>query len=1014
MGKWAKIGCLGLVLVVVGTLIGGLIFTTTQIPDVPSQLADSLPRTIISINKPSNNSHWYLPAPITIAADVVSSTTNGSLELWVDDALVESRNAASGSAVWHWTIKTEGMHVLVVRARDTQGRLTTSNAVRVVGTRNPNPGFVTVYSAKTGDTVASIAANSKIAPQKILDLNPKLDLNSPLPNTSPVKIPISPPALPSSALSSDSNNSPLTNLQTQLPSFTPINSVTFWIGKFFNQTVPDAPGLMLQTSQCTISALITDNSNNEDGFNLYRLDPNSQTYKRIATFSANSNTTLPIKYDDSNLFGTFSYYVSSFNALGETPGKIFNATITTPSCQTPFWIGQLTLYPNTSLPLIPFQPNLVAKYDKAYFYLEINNQPWGRVPQDPNQFLALKDGILNIDEQIQARIPPPVQGDATLNIDAWGWQNGKLVHIGKFTRKMSASKNIDLVNPKLEICSDSAAQSQPNCNNLYQTKHTQFTDWTTVSFRWSAPPETYGIYQVWSFPLPETNDCPVNVPGIVTSGLIGEQSGSNTFKIDFSKWKPTSGFAIRVIALNHQGKQICEQSNTVTIGFIPPPPPPSAPAVMPDPYDIHIASIDPIQFPDPQWAYCVTITKNDYYQSVPNTSERVAQLYQDMVVQGVDPNIAYLRAPWIPLPVGSRVCPNSYQPPADPCEDTFSLSCAWATFKATGEQFITAINNASQGYQSAKTWLVENVASIIPGCDNSTCKQVLSASLNAGLAALGVPPSLPNFDQIKQKGQVYIAEQMLEELGVSCTNPSDPCNSLVQLGHDEAKKLIIQGLDVMFEQLAASQSNSSCTSVEESHARGYEQLCFPYEDAAYIATVPVSESVGQPAMITLNIMRKTSVPDSALPSAFSCSFKIESSAKNGSWVGQPVLLGGTVPWTGKELTDEQADQAGLFKSVEGKIPRNLAGSQLTLPLMLMPNSATYYAGGNPYAGYWISEHWNFNYYDCQSQCYNTPDDWMLLYRGADAKFTVTESCTSPSTPGFQNVTKAQSNIHIDK
>lgn len=50
------------------------------------------------------------------------------------------------------------------------------------------------------------------------------------------------------------------------------------------------------------------------------------------------------------------------------------------------------------------------------------------------------------------------------------------------------------------------------------------------------------------------------------------------------------------------------------------------------------------------------------------------------------------------------------------------------------------VNWASAAWESIKSFAIDQLASIIPGCD-STCKDLLESGLNAGLAAMRIPPS---------------------------------------------------------------------------------------------------------------------------------------------------------------------------------------------------------------------------------------------------------------------------------
>jgi|GEM_PF-2541062 len=86
-------------------------------------------------------------------------------------------------------------------------------------------------------------------------------------------------------------------------------------------------------------------------------------------------------------------------------------------------------------------------------------------------------------------------------------------------------------------------------------------------------------------------------------------------------------------------------------------------------------------------------------------------------------------------------------------------------FDAVFSFVVDAINWVSDAWDSLKATCIDIVASAIPFCDDP-CKAGLNLALNAGLAALGVPPSLPNFEQLLDGGVEYLAATMAAEAGV--------------------------------------------------------------------------------------------------------------------------------------------------------------------------------------------------------------------------------------------------------
>ena len=75
-----------------------------------------------------------------------------------------------------------------------------------------------------------------------------------------------------------------------------------------------------------------------------------------------------------------------------------------------------------------------------------------------------------------------------------------------------------------------------------------------------------------------------------------------------------------------------------------------------------------------------------------------------------------------------------------------------------------AINWASGFYKDLKTKFISTLVDIIPGCSGSkACKYAIKTGLEAGMAAVGMPPELPDFDQLQAMGEGYLVEVMAEQ-----------------------------------------------------------------------------------------------------------------------------------------------------------------------------------------------------------------------------------------------------------
>ena len=77
------------------------------------------------------------------------------------------------------------------------------------------------------------------------------------------------------------------------------------------------------------------------------------------------------------------------------------------------------------------------------------------------------------------------------------------------------------------------------------------------------------------------------------------------------------------------------------------------------------------------------------------------------------------------------------------------------------------VNFISRVWDSLKNACVSVVASAIPGCsDSGWCQAAVSGCLDVGLAAIGAPPSIPNFSDLQNMGVSYLAASISESVGV--------------------------------------------------------------------------------------------------------------------------------------------------------------------------------------------------------------------------------------------------------
>jgi hypothetical protein len=86
--------------------------------------------------------------------------------------------------------------------------------------------------------------------------------------------------------------------------------------------------------------------------------------------------------------------------------------------------------------------------------------------------------------------------------------------------------------------------------------------------------------------------------------------------------------------------------------------------------------------------------------------------------------------------------------------------------------FADVVNYASKLWEEIQDAVVDVAASavdevgIVDCGKGSTCRGALETGLEIGLAAMGVPPSLPNFDELMDQGLDYLAAEVASQTGV--------------------------------------------------------------------------------------------------------------------------------------------------------------------------------------------------------------------------------------------------------
>jgi hypothetical protein len=986
------------------------------------------PEVVVSLSRPATGETYPRWSPIPVTATSQTSEAVRALELWVDGSLEASVVPDSSLTRWEWVAAEAGAHTLLARAVTESGATAFSNKVTIFVSEEAAQ-MTRLLRAAEGDTVESLAAAASVSPEDLVTLNPGLVAGQPIAPETPVKVPHAsglegvqlapPPPAP--------EVQPGTTLPAQpyvVPGF-----FTNLGALFGTNTPPAAPSIGATAQGCTAQLVILDQADNEDGYRIYRLDSSTPVFAAVAEVAAGDGT-LPLLHTDFDLSGAVNYYVTAFNSAGESaPSNLAGVNITSSACQSAFWeaaggFGQ----PDPGGPgggggggnATNFDVLIPPTYDQVYFYLSLNDGPWSRVPRFENEFLTPANGFFSLDALLEGAVTPPAAGTLKVNVDAWGWSGGMLAYIGAFERTYEAPENqqpFAVFPGQLELC------DIQKCGEFGQYGLEWTGDGGAHNLRWTpGPGTTAGLWQVSRSPFEA--GCELEPAGVFLSGFLQAQYETQVFTVEFPNAgeddysipipQPGGGPSIsvsgaalpqvyytRILPL-FNGQPTCDPTNMVVLHVQEPPQvelvaPPSAPTP-PLPYSVDIVEFTPIHFPDYAFRYCVTITENPYYGQDPF----------NLIEQG-----HYLESGWTDVPVGQDICPAPYV-----YEEPGIL-------EQIGDFLKEALNTISFMYAALKQLVIDIVAHLLPLCAEanlaaelgsetgealkeeleSYCGTAAEIAVNAAMTYVGLPPSIPNYDQVMEtaKGQAteIIAQQFEEQTGLPCI---DACRDLIR-----------QALDQMQETIEDEFSDSACVGELEAHDNGIEPMCLP----DFIKSAPMREGTLEPALVKVIVTRNADVPDSAFPNpeefSTDCRLRVVTFAENDSWVGQEVFVGSDYQtgalqyWTGTTLS------GAPFQSIYGGTPVLAPGESAELTFALNVKRGTYPPGVD---GFWlpgrlaiIQDHVNGsqlqNYYGTHY------DDWNYLYFGAQLTVTAVVTCTT-AADGYTPSQSEASDVWVEQ
>jgi hypothetical protein len=314
--------------------------------------------------------------------------------------------------------------------------------------------------------------------------------------------------------------------------------------------------------------------------------------------------------------------------------------------------------------------------------------------------------------------------------------------------------------------------------------------------------------------------------------------------------------------------------------------------------------------------------------------------------KGVCPHRMILDTDWL-MPTGvvfkkagAPICPAPYKGMGEK---------AW--YEQLWDALSSGLSWASQAYANLKSSLVNAVGSIACA-GNGDCKSLLSAGLDIGLAAMGMPPDIPNFDQLVDGGFDYLAGEISDQAG---------CPDVV------CKDAVTQGLK---KALAQQKNTNPICDATRAHEQGVEPLCLPNGVTAHLDPAATYRD----AKAVLEIRRNQLDGNAGRYKLFLT-----------AWATNANSVGGTItniePY-GKSLKIDKPLAGWLFQSKIISIPPLDKGQTIEVPINLAAEE------------YWVPGHkelmggWStVTFHDGWPQYQY--DDWWMLYYGGTMTMTAT-------------------------
>jgi len=327
------------------------------------------------------------------------------------------------------------------------------------------------------------------------------------------------------------------------------------------------------------------------------------------------------------------------------------------------------------------------------------------------------------------------------------------------------------------------------------------------------------------------------------------------------------------------------------------------------------------------------------------------------------------------FPLNSEFCPKSYKGAGNQIT-SFGDFVDWAVGGITD-----AVDWVSERYEDLKQVAVdiamkytffgaqcEFLASKIDKGATGYCRVIAETAVSSGMVALGIPPSIPNYNELIDKGIGHAVEiaaaEITAQTGVPCIGP---CEDALRAGFSQAG-----------DHLKKSSFTPGCVGEEEAHKRGREPLCLP----DFVIAKPAPGAVYTPATATVEVTRlfTDKNPESLFNGQCSLGvgFRVENQFPGGTVWGP---FGNTKEVPAQEITGTLFGGDGVALSQE--MPK---GTKLVRNVIFQPPQKFIFP--------WTRQLWNRSQIPPRDEQGPMGPDWYTLYSGGIAKIGASINCAA--------------------